>query len=136
MAASSERNVYHTSSRPLLKKKKPYAAPIPAPSLPAPSPRTSSQASPPPSSSPPTGLFCKYCKRTNHVVEDCFRLKKIHPESSSRNLKEVGRTESEFIPSSFNYNVFLSKSTLQYNDRNLVLLDTCAQVSIFTTATC
>jgi hypothetical protein len=47
--ASLERNVYHTSSKSLLKKKKPYAA-----SIPAPSPRTSPQASPPLSSSPPT----------------------------------------------------------------------------------
>jgi hypothetical protein len=39
--------------------------------------------------------------------------------------------ESRYIPSSFEYDVFLGQSEVNYEDPNLVLLDTCAQVSIF-----
>lgn len=42
--------------------------------------------------------------------------------------------ESEYIPSSLEYEIALGVSTLNYNDPNLVLLDTCAQVSIFRNA--
>jgi hypothetical protein len=84
-----------------------------------------------------TSIFCRYCKKTNHTVEECNKLKKNHPESYLKlqnSTKEVSLAERlpEYFPSSFEYEIALGESdTINYDDQNLVLLDPCAQVSIF-----
>jgi hypothetical protein len=43
----------------------------------------------------------------------------------------VALAESEYFPSALDYEIALGESSFDYDDPNLVLLDTCAQVSIF-----
>ena len=128
--SSTERNVFNTSGKSNIKKKK-TPSPVSVPKPPSFHPPSASPA--PTSSGPSSGLWCKYCKKTTHVVEDCEKLKLKHPLSFQK--KEVALMESvpvmefEYIPSTFEFEININE--VSYHNPNLVLLDTCAQVSIF-----
>jgi hypothetical protein len=139
--AATERNIFATSTHQQKKPKqnqshslqnRPNSKPLSSPpsTVPTPSPSSSGGAN------STTSMFCRYCKKTNHTVEECNKLKKNHPESFQKlqNSKEVSLAECplEYFPSSFEYEIALGESDIiNYDDENLVLLDTCAQVSIF-----
>jgi hypothetical protein len=128
--SSTERNVFNTSGKSNIKKKKSSPHPAFVSKPPAPSPPSAHPA--PTSSGPSSGLWCKYCKKMTHVVEDCAKLKLKHPESFQKEvalMESVPVLELEYIPSTFEFEINVNE--VSYHDPNLVLLDTCAQVSIF-----
>jgi hypothetical protein len=68
----------------------------------------------------PSGKYCKYHKTNSHNTDECQYLKK--------NAREVSVVES---PTVEECEICVNEVNSDYNNPNLVLLDSCAQVSVF-----
>ena len=96
---------------------------------------TSTQTTTPPTTtnSPtpsPDNLFCKYCKRNNHNIENCFRLKKKNNNNEVVNNGFI-ETSSQDYTTDYDPTVHVYSLGKKSYNNNLVLYDTGAQGSIF-----
>jgi hypothetical protein len=96
--AAQERNVFSTSKRAKKKKKKSKRPPTPS---------DSSESSS--SSSESEVEVCRYCKKPNHSIEDCYKLKK---KKEMEKKATIGLTEVNYAPASFDYDVNFAEFSL------------------------